>query len=82
MGKVAGGSDVLIVRAMIPAERLSGRTPTGADIDAIARRTLALLPSPFRESLGEIVLAIEDVADARHGAPRRASQSDASQRPL
>jgi len=64
VGKVAGGSDVLIVRAMIPAERLSGRTPTGADIDAVARRTLALLPSPFRESLGEIVLAIEDVADA------------------
>ena len=48
---------------MTPAERLSGRMPTAADVDAIARRTLARLPSPFRESLGEIVLAIEQVAD-------------------
>jgi predicted Zn-dependent protease with MMP-like domain len=48
---------------MTPAERLSGRMPTAADVDAIARRTLARLPSPFRESLGEIVLAIEQVGD-------------------
>jgi len=38
--------------------------PTDADIDAIARRTLDRLPSPFRESLGEIVLLVEPVTDA------------------
>ncbi len=48
---------------MTPAERLSGHMPTDADIDAIARRTLDRLPSPFRESLGEIVLLVEPVAD-------------------
>jgi predicted Zn-dependent protease with MMP-like domain len=47
-----------------PAERLSGQMPTDADIDAIARRTLERLPSPFRESLGEIVLLVEPVTDA------------------
>jgi predicted Zn-dependent protease with MMP-like domain len=47
-----------------PAERLSGRNPTPADIDAIARRTLAGLPEPFSTTLGEIVLLVEDVADA------------------
>ncbi len=49
---------------MTPAERLAGRRPSAADIDAIARATLARLPSPFAESLGEIVLVVEDVADA------------------
>ena len=49
---------------MTPAERLSGRNPTAADIDAIARRTLAGLAEPFSTSLGEIVLLVEDVADA------------------
>jgi predicted Zn-dependent protease with MMP-like domain len=49
---------------MTAAERLSGRMPSAADIDAIARATLGRLPSPFAESLGDIVLAIEDVADA------------------
>jgi predicted Zn-dependent protease with MMP-like domain len=48
---------------MTPAERLSGKMPSDADIEAIARRTLDGLPSPFRESLGEIVLQIEPVAD-------------------
>ena len=48
---------------MTPAERLSGRMPTEAEIEAIARRTLDRLPSPFAESLGEIVLRIEPVAD-------------------
>ena len=37
--------------------------PSAADIDAIARRTLQLLPSPFAESLDDVVLAIEEVAD-------------------
>ena len=49
---------------MTPAERLSGRMPSEAEIDAIARQTLDRLPSPFAESLGDIVLAIEPVADA------------------
>jgi predicted Zn-dependent protease with MMP-like domain len=49
---------------MTPAERLSGRMPSAADIETIARRTLDRLPSPFAESLGEIVLLIEPVADA------------------
>src|SRR5213592_4554571 len=41
---------------MTPAERLSGRTPSDTDIEAIARRTLDRLPSPFTESLGDVVL--------------------------
>lgn len=48
---------------MTPAERLSGRVPTEVDIEAIARRTLDRLPSPFVESLGDIVLLVEPVAD-------------------
>ena len=48
---------------MTPAERLSGRMPSEADIDEIARRTLERLPSPFSESLGDVVLRIEPVAD-------------------
>ena len=38
--------------------------PTAADIDAIARRTLAGLPEPFSSSLKDIVLLVEPVADA------------------
>lgn len=49
---------------MTPAERLSGRTPSAADIEAIARRTIERLPSPFADSLGDVVLMIEPVADA------------------
>lgn len=37
--------------------------PSSADIEAIARRTLDRLPSPFSESLGDVVLRIEEVAD-------------------
>jgi predicted Zn-dependent protease with MMP-like domain len=48
---------------MTPAERLSGRVPSAAEIEAIARRTLDRLPSPFAESLGDVVLLIEEVAD-------------------
>ena len=48
---------------MIPAERLSGRTPSAADIDAIARETLQRLPSPFAETLGDVMLLVEEVAD-------------------
>jgi predicted Zn-dependent protease with MMP-like domain len=49
---------------MTPAERLSGRSPSDDDIEAIARRTLARLPSPFADSLGDVVLQIVPVADA------------------
>jgi predicted Zn-dependent protease with MMP-like domain len=49
---------------MTPAERLSGRWPSSHEIDAIARATLARLPSPFAESLGDVVLAVEEIADA------------------
>ena len=49
---------------MTPAERLSARVPTAEDIEEIARRTLERLPSPFAESLGDIVLRIEPVTDA------------------
>ena len=48
---------------MTPAERLSSQIPSAADIDTIARATLAHFPSPFHESLGEIVLVVEEVAD-------------------
>ena len=48
---------------MTPAERLQGRVPSDVDIEAIARRTLNRLPSPFAESLGDIVLMVEPVAD-------------------
>lgn len=48
---------------MTPAERLQRRIPSAADIEAIARRTLDRLPSPFAESLGDVVLLIEEVAD-------------------
>ncbi len=49
---------------MTPAERLSGRMPSAADIEAIARRTLDPLPSPFADSLDDVVLLVEEVADA------------------
>ena len=48
---------------MTPLERLSGRTPSEAEIEEIARRTLDRLPSPFAESLRDIVLAVQPVAD-------------------
>ena len=49
---------------MTPAERLQGRWPFDEDIEAIARRTLKSLPPPFADSLGDVVLKIEPVADA------------------
>lgn len=48
---------------MTPAERLNGRMPSEVDIDEIARRTLDRLPSPFAESLRDIVLQVVPVAD-------------------
>ena len=46
---------------MTPAERLAGRVPSAVDIEAIAKATLARLPSPFAESLDDVVLLIEEV---------------------
>ena len=45
------------------AERLSSAQPSADDIEAIARRTMARLPSPFAESLDDIVLRVEELAD-------------------
>jgi len=58
---------------MTPSERLSGRTPSQAEIEEIARRTLDRLPSPFAESLRDIVLAVQPVADV--GTVRRVGLS-------
>jgi predicted Zn-dependent protease with MMP-like domain len=49
---------------MTPAERLSGRMPSEAEIEEIARRTLERLPAPFAESLRDIVLQVVPVTDA------------------
>jgi predicted Zn-dependent protease with MMP-like domain len=46
------------------AERLSLRRPSADDLYAIARRTMERLPSPFADSLDDIVLRIEELADA------------------
>ena len=48
---------------MTPSERLSGRTPSEEEIEEIARRTLDRLPSPFAESLRDIVMAVQPFAD-------------------
>src|SRR5215210_2481532 len=50
---------------MDPAERLARRMPSADDIEAIARRTMERLPSPFVESLDDIVLRVVEVADAQ-----------------
>jgi predicted Zn-dependent protease with MMP-like domain len=44
--------------------RRFGTPPTLDEIEAIARAALDALPAPFAESLGEIVLQVEDFADA------------------
>ena len=49
---------------MTPSERLSGRMPSEAEIDEIARRTLGRLPPPFAESLRDVVLQVVPLADA------------------
>lgn len=46
------------------AERLSLRRPSADDIHAIARRIMAQLPAPFADSLADIVLRVEELADA------------------
>ena len=43
--------------------RRFGPPPFADEIEAIARRTLESLPAPFSDSLGDVVLLIEDFAD-------------------
>ena len=38
-------------------------SPSAQEIEAIARRTLDALPAPFSDSLGDLVLKVEDFAD-------------------
>jgi predicted Zn-dependent protease with MMP-like domain len=45
------------------AMRELGPPPTIDEIEAIARRALNALPQPFAESLGDVVLLVEDFAD-------------------
>ncbi|MEO8175616.1 MAG: metallopeptidase family protein [Sphingomicrobium sp.] len=48
---------------MNPAERLARRTPSADDIYAIARRVMERLPAPFADSLSDIVLSVEQLAN-------------------
>ena len=45
------------------AMRSFGPPPSAGEIEAIARAALNSLPSPFSESLGDIVLQVEEFAD-------------------
>jgi predicted Zn-dependent protease with MMP-like domain len=42
--------------------RAFGTSPSAADIEAIARRTLAALPDPFASHLRDVVLQVEEFA--------------------
>jgi predicted Zn-dependent protease with MMP-like domain len=44
--------------------RSFGPAPSAEEIEAIARRTLDALPKPFADSLGDVVLLVEEFADA------------------
>ena len=41
------------------------RGPSAADMEAVARAAMARLPDQFRRHLGDIVLRVEEVADAQ-----------------
>jgi predicted Zn-dependent protease with MMP-like domain len=43
--------------------RSFGAAPSADEIEAIARRALNALPRPFADSLGEVVLIVEEFAD-------------------
>lgn len=43
--------------------RAFGPSPSAADIEAIARRTLAALPEPFASHLRDVVLQVEEFAN-------------------
>ena len=42
-----------------------GPSPSADDIEQIARRALGALPAEFTQSLGEVVLQVEEFADER-----------------
>jgi predicted Zn-dependent protease with MMP-like domain len=44
--------------------RSFGPPPSADEIEAIARRTMNALPKPFADSLGDVVLLVEEFADA------------------
>lgn len=46
----------------MPMRRL-GPPPSSEEIEALARRALEALPKPFSDSLGEVVLQVEEFAD-------------------
>ena len=48
---------------MPPRCAASAAPPSADEIEAIARRTLDALPEPFAESLGDVVLSVEEFAD-------------------
>jgi predicted Zn-dependent protease with MMP-like domain len=43
--------------------RSFGPPPSAEEIDAIARRAMNALPKPFADSLGDVVLLVEEFAD-------------------
>jgi predicted Zn-dependent protease with MMP-like domain len=43
--------------------RSFGAPPSAEEIEAIARRTMELLPQPFANSLPDVVLLVEELAD-------------------
>ena len=45
------------------AMRRFGPPPSADEIEAIARATLRSLPAPFADSLGDVVLLVEEFAD-------------------
>ena len=45
------------------AMRRFGSAPSADEIEAIARRALESLPEPFSQSLGDVVLLVEEFAD-------------------
>jgi predicted Zn-dependent protease with MMP-like domain len=45
--------------------RSFGRPPSAEEIEALARRALDALPKPFSDSIGDIVLLVEEFADDR-----------------
>ena len=45
--------------------RRFGQPPSADELEAIARDTLRRLPAPFADSLGDVVLLVQDFADER-----------------
>ena len=51
------------LRPYAPSMRTFGAPPTSEEIEEIARAALKALPKPFAETLGDVVLLVEDFAD-------------------